>query len=107
MSTTESDLKKMTVKDLRVFAQENTSLTGVTGMKKEELLNALLAELGLEKKKQTSKVDIKDKQATKKEVLRLKEKQQKLMQSETKNQNQLKNIRRRISRLKKEMRKVS
>jgi len=107
MSLTEQEMRKMTVKDLRVWAQENTALVGVTSMKKDLLVEALMEELGIETEKKKAKLDVKDRQATKNEILRLKEKQQKLLEEKTKNPDQLKNIRRRIRRLKKELRKVS
>jgi len=107
MSKTEEELRKMTVKDLRVFAQENTSLVGITSMKKEQLLESIIEELGIERTKKKTKLDVKDKKNTKKEIMRLKEKKEALLKETKKNPSQLRNIRRRIRNLKKSLRQVS
>ena len=122
MAESYEELQKMTVKALREFAQENTAIVGVTGLKKDQLIDAICEELGIEKtldaarkdekktvsqKAKKSKVDLSKKQSAKQEILRLKEKKTALMQDKTKNYRQLKNIRRRIRRIKMEIRKVS
>ena len=122
MAESYEELQKMTVKALREFAQENTAIVGVTGLKKDQLIDAICEDLEIEKtpdtarkdekktvsqKAKKSKVDLSKKQSAKQEILRLKEKKTALMQDKTKNYRQLKNIRRRIRRIKMEIRKVS
>ncbi|MFC1556805.1 Rho termination factor N-terminal domain-containing protein [candidate division KSB1 bacterium] len=122
MTESYEELQKMTVKALREFAQENTGIVGVTGLKKDQLIDAICEDLEIEKtpdtarkdekkpvsqKAKKSKVDLSNKQSAKQEILRLKEKKTALMQDKTKNYRQLKNIRRRIRRIKMEIRKVS
>jgi len=105
---TEAELKKMTVKQLRALASEKTDLTGMSGMKKEELVVALVEKLGIKKEVKKAGTEApKDKQATKKEIKRLKQKRNELFQANTKNRKQLRNIRRRVRKLKKNLRKVS
>jgi hypothetical protein len=67
MATPRADLEKLTTPKLREFALEKypTSITGVSGMKKEELVEAIIAEevrLGLrpkeEKQQATATMDI-------------------------------------------------
>lgn len=106
MALTEQEMKKMTVKDLREWAKENSKLVGVSGMKKDELIGNLMEEFGIEPedKKVSS---LANKADLKTEVKRLKDKMDILLQEENKNSNQLKNIRRRIRNLKRDMRTAS
>ncbi len=118
MTITEQELRKMTATALKEWAQENTKLAGVTGMKKDELLTGIFKELGIEPEevkpvkkakiaKKASKIDINDKSAVKGEISRLRDKKEKLLEDAEKNYNQLKNLRRRIRYLKRVTKKVS
>ena len=105
---TEAELKKMTVKQLRALASEKTDLTGLSGMKKEELVAALIEKLGVKKEvKKAGAEALKDEQTAKKEIKRLKQKRKELLQAKTKNKKQMRNIRRRVRKLKRNLSKVS
>ena len=104
---TYAELKKMTVKQLREFAKDKTELTGLSSMKKDELLNTLAGELERKEPKKESAKGKKDPRATKNEIIRLKQKKEDLLQAKSKNPKQLRNVRRRIRNLKRIMRKVS
>ena len=104
---TEEELRKMTVKQLREFAAANMKLVGITGMKKEVLLDAMMAELGIEKAKHTGGEKIDDRISAKKEIARLKQKKQELLKTGVKNPEQMRNIRRRVRKLKKLSQKIS
>lgn len=103
---TEAELRKMTVKQLRELAAEKTDIAGITGMKKEELVTALIGKLGIDISKKVTDEALKDKKSAKKEVFRLKQKKQEVLQGKTKNIQQLRNIRRRVGKLKRYLRKV-
>jgi hypothetical protein len=95
-------LDKMTVVELReVVKEEIPGITGVTGMKKDRLLEAIK-----KKKKKTAgpkkKMTSKD---MKLEIVRLRAEREKLRQE--KDKQKLEIIRRRINRLKKMTRKVA
>jgi hypothetical protein len=108
----EKPLDKMTVKELREVGKEIPELTGVTAMKKDELLEAIKKDRGIEdeeppaKKKTTKaakgKVDVKDLKA---KIVQLKEEKARARQD--KNKAQVEILRRRINRLKKRTRKVA
>ena len=57
----EKSLDKMTVKDLREVAKEISDITGVHGMKKDELLVAIKAAKGIEDQPATKKPPLKAK----------------------------------------------
>jgi len=104
---TEEELRKMTVKDLRKIAAEQTELSGITGMKKDVLIEALVKELNIKQaKKQATGKALDDKISTKREILRLKQKKDDLLKQKSKKPAQLKNIRRRVRNLKKHLRKI-
>jgi hypothetical protein len=65
------DLMKMKVTDLRDLAKEKTELTGVSGMHKEDLVDALAQSLGIEKPHKV--VEVAGKSAIKKQIRALKE----------------------------------
>jgi len=108
----EKPLDKMTVKELREIGKEIPDLSGVTAMKKDELLAAIKKARGIEeeappaKKKEgkaaKGKVDAK---ALKGKIIQLKEERAKARQD--KNKAQVDVLRRRINRLKKRTRKVA
>ena len=103
----EADLKKMTVKQLRELATEKTDLTGLSGMKKEMLVKAMIDKLGVDSSKKVAGEALKNKQAAKKEIVRLKRKKQELLKfGAKKNPQQLRNIRRRARSLKRHLRKI-
>lgn len=108
---TEAELKKMTVKRLRDLAAEKTEIQGLTGMKKEELVSALIEELKIKIEKEAPPAEKKevvlDSKSAKKEITRLKQKKSDLLGGKSLNSKQLKNIRRRMRNLKRIMRKVS
>jgi len=108
---TEAELKQMTVKQLRDLATEKTEISGVKGMKKDELVSSLIENLDIstdESAPATGKKSVKlDSKSSKKEIMRLKQKQTELLSSKAKNPGQMKNLRRRIRSLKRIMRKVS
>jgi hypothetical protein len=106
-------LDKMTVVELReVVKEEIPGITGVTGMKKDRLLEAIKEARGIKdetpakKKKKTAgpkkKMTSKD---MKLEIVRLRAEREKLRQE--KDKQKLEIIRRRINRLKKMTRKVA
>ncbi|MFC1564118.1 Rho termination factor N-terminal domain-containing protein [candidate division KSB1 bacterium] len=104
----ESELIKMTVKQLRELAKEDTKISGVTAMKKEQLVEALVTERDVEvvRTKKIRKMDLSPDQA-KAEILRLKQKKEELEKSKNMNKKQLKNIIRRVRNLKRLLRNVS
>jgi hypothetical protein len=105
----EKPLDKMTVKELREVALEMGGIEGVTGMKKEQLLETIKKEKGIEdeapaKKKKGAKIEV--------SVAELKEKiaaikKEKREAQKAKDKTQVKILRRRISRLKKKTRKAA
>ncbi len=110
-ATEEKPLDKMTVKELREVALEMGGIEGVTGMKKEQLLEIIRKEKGLEEEAPAKK---KGKKAAKVEgsVAELKEKiaalkKEKREAQQAKDKTQIKILRRRISRLKKKTRKAA
>lgn len=105
---TEAELKKMTVKQLRELANEKTDLTGLSGMKKEALVVALVEKLDIKKEVEKAGAGtLKDKQTAKNEIQRLKQKRTELLQAEVKSKKQMRNIRRRVRKLKRSIRRVS
>jgi len=107
-------LDKMTVVELREVAKEEIEgITGVTGMKKDDLLTAIKEARGIEdetpakkKKKKTAgpkkKMTVKE---MKQEIIRLRAERETLRQEKDKDKLQI--IRRRINRLKKMTRKAA
>ena len=102
----EEELKKMTVKQLKELAAEKTDLTGLSGMKKEVLIKALIEKLHVEAPKKVTGAALKDKQTAKIEIRRLKQKKQELLRAASRNPQQLRNVRRRVRNLKRFIRKV-
>jgi hypothetical protein len=107
----EKPLDKMTVKELREVALKMGGIEGVTGMKKEQLLEIVRKEKGLEEEAPAKK---KGKKAAKVEgsVAELKEKitalkKEKREAQQAKDKTQIKILRRRISRLKKKTRRAA
>ncbi|MBW2205707.1 MAG: Rho termination factor N-terminal domain-containing protein [Deltaproteobacteria bacterium] len=108
----EKPLDKMTVKELREIGKEIPDLSGVTAMKKDELLAAIKKARGIEEeappakekkvKAAKGKVDVK---ALKGKIIQLKEERAKARQD--KNKAWVDVLRRRINRLKKRTRKVA
>lgn len=111
----EKPLDKMTVLELRALAKEEIpDLTGVTGMKKEQLLEALKDARGVRddaqpRKKQKKKSPGPKKEMTvpemKQEITRLRVERESL--SSEKDKKKLAIIRRRINRLKKKTRRAA
>ena len=96
-------LEKMTVTDLREMAKDITEITGVHGMKKEELIVAIKKSKGIvdepAKKTDATLGEIKKKIKT--------VKTQRLAAIEAKDKKMAKIYKRRISRLKKKSRKAA
>ena len=107
----EKPLDKMTVKELRDVALEMGGIEGVTGMKKEQLLETIKKKKGLDEEVPAKK---KAKKPAKVEgsVAELKEKiaalkKEKREAHKAKDKTKVKVLRRRISRLKKKTRKAA
>lgn len=96
-------LIKMTVKDLREVAKEIPEITGVHGMKKEELIDALRAVKGIETV--TPKPKVKGIGELKAQIKTLKEKRRQALEAKDKKMATV--YRRRISRLKKKTRRAA
>lgn len=97
-------LIKMTVKDLREIAKEIPEITGVHGMKKEELIDALREVKGIEV--ETTKVKKAEGVGELKEKIKaLKVQRQQALEAKDKKMATI--YRRRISRLKKKTRRAA
>ena len=112
--TTEKPLEKMTVKALREIAKEIPEITGVHGMKKEELLVAINEVRGVEPKTVKADKSIKGKPVKKtgaspgeikKRIKALKAQRQAALGAKDKKMATV--YRRRISRLKKKSKKAA
>ena len=103
IETKAKPLEKMTVTDLRQMAKEISEISGVHGMKKEELIAAIKKSKGIidepVKKTDASLGDIKKKIKT--------VKTQRLAAIEAKDKKMAKIYKRRISRLKKKSRRAA
>jgi len=103
IETKEKPLEKMTVTDLREMAKDITEISGVHGMKKEELIAAIKKSKGIiekpVKKTDASLGEIKKKIKT--------VKTQRLAAIESKDKKMAKIYKRRISRLKKKSRRAA
>jgi len=103
IETKEKPLEKMTVTDLREMAKDITEISGVHGMKKEELIAAIKKSKGIiekpVKKTDASLGEIKKKIKA--------VKTQRLTAIETKDKKMAKIYKRRISRLKKKSRRTA
>jgi len=110
-SQEEKPLEKMTVKELREIAKDIPGVTGVTAMKKGEVLAVIKEYRGITDEKPVKREKIKTKK-TALSVKELKEKVAKLREdkktlSGAKNRKKTDILRRRINRLKKQTRKVA
>ena len=116
--TKEKPLEKMTVKDLREMAKEIPEITGVHGMKKDEIINAIKDAKDIEdepeKKKGPSIQKAKDKpgkkksfsvQEIKKKIKELKTERKAALEAKDKKMATI--YKRRISRLKKRTRRAA
>lgn len=106
---TRHELRKMTVLKLREEALKYPDLTGVHGMKKEELVEALANILGLPEEERVHKRHKIKKQVTKndikKEIKALKQKREEAIQA--KDGKSLKIVRKRIKRAKRTLRELA
>jgi hypothetical protein len=95
------ELEKLTVVKLREVAHEYPEIVGATGMKKEELIKAILQARGepVEKEKKKDLVLISH---IKKEIKKLKEEQAKALTDKDSNKTSV--LRKKISKLKKQTR---
>ena len=113
----EKDLDRMTVKELKEIAAENTDLVGINAMKKAELLAAIKETKGIKKEKapkekieeKPPKEKIEKKAVTVKElkenIIELKAQRKEARKARDKRMIHL--LRRKINRLKKETRRAS
>ena len=103
------DLDRMTVKELKALAAEETDLTGIHAMKKAELLEALKEARGIIEEKASKKKVVDKKEVTvkqlKEKVVELKGKREEARKAKDKRMVGI--LRRKISRLKKTARKIS
>ena len=101
--TKEKALEKMTVKDLREIAKDIPGITGVHGMKKDELLDQIKAAKGIidepVKKADANIAELKQK------IKALKAKRQSALEAKDKKKASI--FKRRISRLKKKTRRLA
>ena len=104
-----AELQKMTVKKLREEAAKVEGVTGASGMKKDELVEALANALGIEKPKKEKKVAVKSKVRTKEnvktDIKKYKDLRAKALESH--DSKQLKIVRYHIKRLKRELRRLA
>ena len=107
--TKEKTLDKMTVKELREVAAEIPEITGVHGMKKDELLGAIKNAKGIEveipKKKKPKKASGVEKMTVKKQIQYFKSKRVDALAARDKKSATI--LRRRINRLKKKSRRAA
>jgi len=110
--TKEKPLEKMTVKDLREMAKKIQEITGIYGMKKDELINAIKGAKSIEdkpEKKKSSSVQEKKKsssvQEIKKKIRELKTERKVALEAKDKKMATI--YKRRISRLKKRTRRAA
>jgi hypothetical protein len=100
----EKPLEKMTVKELKEVALEIPGVTGVTAMKKGELIDIIKQDRGIEDKKKTIKPTASVKELKKKIVQFRLDKQE---ARKAKDRKKVDILRRRINRLKKKTRKIA
>jgi Pyruvate/2-oxoacid:ferredoxin oxidoreductase gamma subunit len=106
--TTEHELEKMTVKELRAIAGEETEAVGIHAMKKEELLSEIKKARGVteedtpKQKKKQKEITVKD---LKEKIAEFKTKKEELRRSQ--NMRMVGVLRRRINRAKKRTRKLA
>ena len=107
VDSTEKPLEKMTVKDLREVAKDIPGITGVSGMKKPDLYNAIMEARGVEEKpKQKKKKKPAGSDRSPKQIIKeLKSQRQAAHQAKDRKMATI--YRRRISRLKKKSRKAA
>jgi hypothetical protein len=101
--TQEKPLERMTAKELRELAAEIPEITGVHGMKKDELLAAIKNARGIVE--DATKVSDTSVRGIKKKIKQLKEK--KLEAVRAKDVHRVRILRRHISRLKKKTRRAA
>jgi len=104
----EKELDRMTVKDLRAIASEETELVGVHAMKKAELLQGIKEARGITEekapKKKTKKEDV-TVSGLKEQIADLKEKKEEFRKAQDKRM--VEALRRKINRAKKKTRKLA
>ena len=107
VDSTEKPLEKMTVKELREVAKDISGITGVSGMKKPELYNAILKDRGIEEKpeKKKKKKPAGSDRSPKQLIKELKSQREAALQAKDRKMATI--YKRRISRLKKKTRKAA
>ncbi|MFW6115417.1 MAG: transcription termination factor Rho [Thermodesulfobacteriota bacterium] len=104
----EKELDRMTVKDLRAIASEETDLVGVHAMKKAELLEAIKTARGITEEKAPKKKTKKEEvtvSGLKGKIADLKEKKEEFRKA--KNKRMVEILRRKINRAKKKTRQIA
>lgn len=93
------ELSKMRVVDLRELAKEKTSLTGVSGLHKDELIDTLADALGIEKPHKVA--ELSNKASIKKQLRHLKAERLKAL--ETKDREKLLSARKDLKKIRRKL----
>ncbi len=101
---TRGQLQRLTTKKLREIGIELGEISGVHGMKKDELVDAIFSIRGIEEADATAEVSV-DKTALKSEIKDLKALREDALKAG--NEVELKRVRKRIKRLKRALRRAS
>lgn len=101
-----NELKKMTVPKLREKAKEITDLQDVTGMKKEQLLEAIAKAEGISYESGAAPKDTATIQSIKEQIRALRKQKEEILAS-SQPSHQVERVRRKIKRLKRLTRKVA
>ena len=101
-----NELKKMTVPKLREKAKEITDLQGVTGMTKEQLLEAIAKAEGISYESGAAPKDTATIQSIKEQIRALRKQKEEILAS-SQPSHQVERVRRKIKRLKRLTRKVA
>jgi len=101
-----NELKKMTVPKLREKAKEITDLQGVTGMKKEQLIEAIAKAEGISYESGAAPKDSTTIQSIKEQIRALRKQKEEILAS-SQPSHQVERVRRKIKRLKRLTRKMA
>jgi len=101
-----NELKKMTVPKLREKAKEITDLQGVTGMKKEQLIEAIAKAEGISYESGAAPKDTASIQSIKEQIRALRKQKEEILAS-SQPSHQVERVRRKIKRLKRLTRKMA
>ena len=101
-----NELKKMTIPKLREKAKEITDLQGVTGMKKEQLIEAIAKAEGISYESGAAPIDSATIQSIKEQIRALRKQKEEILAS-SQPSHQVERVRRKIKRLKRLTRKMA